>query len=94
MSRSIRCSDEVYRKVTAVAGEKGLSLTDALDYVTGTQPERVTTDQPADQGGTEAVSGSQLPTHIIFTNDVVTPKDSPVDPKDDRPPDQFVITPD
>ena len=33
MSRSIRCSDQVYQRVTAVAGEKGLSLLEALDDI-------------------------------------------------------------
>ena len=33
MSRSIRCSDQAYQRVTAVAGEKGLSLTEALDHI-------------------------------------------------------------
>ena len=33
MSRSIRCSDQAYQRVTAVAGEKGLSLIEALDDI-------------------------------------------------------------
>ena len=33
MSRSIRCSDQAYQRVTAVTGEKGLSLIEALDDI-------------------------------------------------------------
>jgi len=87
MSRSIRCSDEVYRQVTTIAGEKLLSLTDALDYITGTRLERFTTAQPAAQEETEKVSDNQSERNIIFVID-------PEDTKDDRPPDQFVFTKD
>ncbi len=46
MSRSIRCSDQAYQRVTAVAGEKGLSLLEALDDIIIAKQAQVEKESP------------------------------------------------
>ena len=57
MSRSIRCSDQAYQRVTAVAGEKGLSLVEALDdiIIITKQAQAEKVEPPATTPATNAV---------------------------------------